>query len=98
MLASQTCTLRWCASPAVSWRSSNWPCWISNRHTSYQSRTAEMRFNSQIFKNKSYFLMNRSVTCRNNLTTAYVTTSRYRGAVITNNWIKIQVVILVMEF
>ena len=98
MWASQTCTLRWCASPAVSWRSSDWPCWISDRQTSYQSSTAGMRYNSQTFTNNPDLLMNRSVTCRNNLTTAYVTTSRYIGVVITNNCIKIQVVILVVEF
>jgi hypothetical protein len=98
MLPSQVCTLRWCASPAVSWRSSDWPCWISDRHTSYQSSTAGMRYNRQTFTNNPDLLMNRSFACRKYLTTAYVTTSRYSGAVITNNWIKIRVIILVVEF
>jgi hypothetical protein len=57
-----------------------------------------MRYNSQIFKNNTVFLMNRSVTCRITLTAAYVTTSRYSGAGITNNLIKTGVVIIVMEF
>jgi hypothetical protein len=51
-----------------------------------------------MFTNNPTFLMNRSVTSRNNLTTAYVTTSRYSGAVITNNLIKIRFLILVEEF
>ena len=37
--------------PAVSWRNSNYPCWISERHAWYHSSIAGIRHRSQMFTN-----------------------------------------------